>query len=356
MSKNEKKLIDKIIKNETFEKGIDYNEEDFLDIKNGLENLANRMSRKTPQQFISYENKNPYFKKNLMQYFKNNSYYIDNNSFVSFINKKEELDVFLEIAHKNNNVHMELKMMLKNQKIRLTDIISIIDSKNISAEIIKNLTKELIEREDLTEDTLNYFKNRSQLQKIREIYVGFEYFLSENKNLSVQRYKLLNNEFDFKNTLRSDIFINNNNGHINQYYEIYNYKESELLKNKELFKFILNDYNDIINHTKLLNQLLSNKNKPTKEDIIILLKHYNNDFIQFDDEISVKLYNISCHYIKSIDEFINLNKYINQSDMDVEKIKGACLEAADVNHDGKIYATDYVKIKNYIMGTGDISQ
>jgi uncharacterized protein YjdB/beta-N-acetylglucosaminidase len=51
-------------------------------------------------------------------------------------------------------------------------------------------------------------------------------------------------------------------------------------------------------------------------------------------------------------DYVKIKNHI----MDVEKIKGACLEAADVNHDGKIYATDYVKIKNYIMGTGDISQ
>lgn len=37
-------------------------------------------------------------------------------------------------------------------------------------------------------------------------------------------------------------------------------------------------------------------------------------------------------------------------------LNGAYLLAADVNGDGKIYATDYVKIRNYIMGKGSISQ
>ena len=32
------------------------------------------------------------------------------------------------------------------------------------------------------------------------------------------------------------------------------------------------------------------------------------------------------------------------------------LYAADVNVDGNVYATDYVKIKNYIMGKGSIDQ
>ena len=30
--------------------------------------------------------------------------------------------------------------------------------------------------------------------------------------------------------------------------------------------------------------------------------------------------------------------------------------AADINNDGNIYATDYVKIRNYIMGKGEILQ
>ncbi|MCI8331084.1 MAG: hypothetical protein HFE04_03170 [Bacilli bacterium] len=37
-------------------------------------------------------------------------------------------------------------------------------------------------------------------------------------------------------------------------------------------------------------------------------------------------------------------------------ITGAYLEAADINNDGKIYATDYVLIKNHIMGKKPIEQ
>ena len=87
MNKNENKLIDKIIKNETFEKGIDYNEEDFLDIKNGLENLANRMSRKTPQQFISYENKNHQTLDVIKLYLE-----IDSSFLNSFVYEKDSTD------------------------------------------------------------------------------------------------------------------------------------------------------------------------------------------------------------------------------------------------------------------------
>ena len=62
---------------------------------------------------------------------------------------------------------------------------------------------------------------------------------------------------------------------------------------------------------------------------------------QFDDGISLKLYNSSCHYIKSIDESINLNKYIDESNMDVEKIKQHYRVDSS-------YLTDNMNIMQYI--------
>ena len=38
------------------------------------------------------------------------------------------------------------------------------------------------------------------------------------------------------------------------------------------------------------------------------------------------------------------------------RLEGAYLKAADINNDNNIYATDYVRIKNYIMGKGKIEQ
>ena len=38
------------------------------------------------------------------------------------------------------------------------------------------------------------------------------------------------------------------------------------------------------------------------------------------------------------------------------KLTGAYLEAADINNDNQIYATDYVKIRNHIMGKTQIEQ
>lgn len=51
-------------------------------------------------------------------------------------------------------------------------------------------------------------------------------------------------------------------------------------------------------------------------------------------------------------DYVKIKNHI----MDQEKLDGIFMLAADVNRDEKIYATDYVKIKNYIMGTGQISQ
>ena len=42
--------------------------------------------------------------------------------------------------------------------------------------------------------------------------------------------------------------------------------------------------------------------------------------------------------------------------MDVSHLSGVYKSASDVNKDGKISASDYVKIKNYIMNTGIIEQ
>ena len=42
--------------------------------------------------------------------------------------------------------------------------------------------------------------------------------------------------------------------------------------------------------------------------------------------------------------------------METPNLQGAYLLAADVNNDNKVYATDYVRIRNYIMGSGKIEQ
>lgn len=51
-------------------------------------------------------------------------------------------------------------------------------------------------------------------------------------------------------------------------------------------------------------------------------------------------------------DYVKIKNYI----MGNTTINNAYLQAADVNSDGRVYATDYVKIKNYIMGNGSIEQ
>lgn len=51
-------------------------------------------------------------------------------------------------------------------------------------------------------------------------------------------------------------------------------------------------------------------------------------------------------------DYVRIKNHI----MEKKKLEGAYLKAADINNDNNIYATDYVKIKNYIMGKGKIEQ
>ena len=51
-------------------------------------------------------------------------------------------------------------------------------------------------------------------------------------------------------------------------------------------------------------------------------------------------------------DYVKIKKHI----METPNLQGAYLLAADVNNDGKVYATDYVRIRNYIMGSGKIEQ
>lgn len=51
-------------------------------------------------------------------------------------------------------------------------------------------------------------------------------------------------------------------------------------------------------------------------------------------------------------DYVKIKKHI----MEAPNLQGAYLLAADVNNDDKVYATDYVRIRNYIMGSGRIEQ
>ena len=55
--------------------------------------------------------------------------------------------------------------------------------------------------------------------------------------------------------------------------------------------------------------------------------------------------------IKATD-YVKIKNYI----MGNSSLSGVYKEAADINKDGNVKATDYVKIKNHIMGTDNISQ
>lgn len=81
-------------------------------------------------------------------------------------------------------------------------------------------------------------------------------------------------------------------------------------------------------------------------------------------KITLNFNNTDYHYTVVVKGDINGDGYIYATDyvkiknhiMGKTTLTGAYALAADVNNDASIYATDYVKIKNYIMGKGTISQ
>ncbi len=114
----------------------------------------------------------------------------------------------------------------------------------------------------------------------------------------------------------------------------------------------------------------------------ILQKFANNHFVDFirlsdsnDQEIisgiiatgmkmSIRVQNIEYDYTIVIkgdangDGLIYATDYVKIKNQIMGKptLEGAYYLAADIDNDGNIYATDYVKIKNYIMGRGEIPQ
>ena len=81
-------------------------------------------------------------------------------------------------------------------------------------------------------------------------------------------------------------------------------------------------------------------------------------------KLCLSINNIDYNYIIVIKGDVNGDGMIYATDyvkvknhiMGKSHITGPYLEAADINNDGKIYATDYVLIKNHIMGKKPIEQ
>lgn len=90
----------------------------------------------------------------------------------------------------------------------------------------------------------------------------------------------------------------------------------------------------------------------------------NSGIISTGMKFTLNINNIDYTYIVVIKGDVNGDGSIYATDyvsiknhiMGKSTLKGASLIAADVNSDGNIYATDYVKIKNYIMGKDTILQ
>ncbi len=90
----------------------------------------------------------------------------------------------------------------------------------------------------------------------------------------------------------------------------------------------------------------------------------NSGIVATGMNISLYFNNTTYNYTIVIKADVNGDGYVYATDyvkiknhiMGKSTLTGPYLLAADVNNDGFIYATDYVKIKNYIMGRGTIEQ
>ncbi|MDE5539183.1 MAG: Ig-like domain-containing protein, partial [Bacilli bacterium] len=87
-------------------------------------------------------------------------------------------------------------------------------------------------------------------------------------------------------------------------------------------------------------------------------KEINTGLIATGMKFTLYFNNTEYHYIVVVKGDVNGDGYVYATDyvciknyiMGIRTLTGAYLYAADVNNDNHVYATDYVKIRNYIMG------
>lgn len=94
------------------------------------------------------------------------------------------------------------------------------------------------------------------------------------------------------------------------------------------------------------------------------LQANNNQTVATNIKLTLNIGNTAYGYILVIKGDVNGDGKIQATDyvkirnhiMSKSQLTGASLEAADINQDGKIQATDYVKVRNHIMNKGTIEQ
>ena len=97
---------------------------------------------------------------------------------------------------------------------------------------------------------------------------------------------------------------------------------------------------------------------------IVSLQNNNNQIIATGIKLSLRINTNTYNYIVVVKGDINGDGKIQATDyvkirnhiMSKTKLIDASLQAADINQDGKIQATDYVKVRNHIMGKSTINQ
>ena len=106
--------------------------------------------------------------------------------------------------------------------------------------------------------------------------------------------------------------------------------------------------------------------KVSSSSVVKIEKNSNNktnnlatgDIVTITSGKETKKYNVVIYGDVNGDGKILATDYVKIKNhiMGTSSLTGAYKLSADVNHDGKIFATDYVFVKNYIMGSYKISQ
>ena len=322
MQKTKKELINSLIKNDGFILERDYDLEDFETIRDGLNDLSKKINEMDKEKLTKYEKRNKNFKSNLFNYYKVNYNYVDENHFIKFINSKDELDIFIfnfNKKHKKSNNTSILTSLLQNQKIHIDDIINLMETTlhdylNAQIDLYPYFTKHILNRVDLDKNNFEYFYDRFNFSNldINDVYPNLEYFFKENNNLTIEKYNFLNEKFDIQNKLPGSILKNDYEAmRESSDYRIFCADDSAFYRNKELFKFIINEYHDTINYEEMILKIfdIADAKKISFENFKFIMEYFNNDFSNYGNHISRKITNLAHDYFEEYNQMIKLNEY-----------------------------------------------
>lgn len=246
---------------------------------------------------------------------------------LEFLNKVEDV----EEAYRNNGYdvhHISLQLSL-NKNIDINDIYKyyekiIFDDKD-NHHTNRLIFRNLLKRDDVNEEIISLLANRTN-----NIIMEFK-FLEELLNvpsMTLEKFKLIEKHSNINN-LKSNFLSEDINYNDYSHYETqitsydkdlskaYNHKKSNLLKNKELLKYILDKFDfDKIHLDKIFLAITEqngfDENKKINNEILdMFLEKINYDIRKFEQKSSIKyfLYNLEYYDLKSLNKTIITNDF-----------------------------------------------